>query len=402
MPVDTLSQVRTPIAGSYELRECLSTMPAPSTRTPKHAEISESLRKAIDAGEYGSGDRLPSEHQLVSTFQVSRPTVSRALRELQHSGLIERRVGSGTFVRIRGPVACNRQLFGLLIPDLGHTEIFEPICGQIAREAQTRNASLIWGDLGDVNDDADRRAILAEAACQSYIDQKVSGVFFAPVEYTTDDGMANRRILDKLSAARIPVVLLDRDAVDFNRRSDHDLVGIDNLRAGYLLANHLIEHGHRRIGFLARHRSASTTVRRMAGFREAMWQHEIDVRHEWIRFGDPEQSEFARDLINSGDLDAVICANDDTAAMLLRTLNTLQIDVPGRIAIAGFDDVKYAKLLGVPLTTVAQPCQEIGVAAVNTMLSRISDPELPPRTVLLEPSLVIRESCGQDRHDSSK
>jgi LacI family transcriptional regulator len=88
--------------------------------------------------------------------------------------------------------------------------------------------------------------------------------------------------------------------------------------------------------------------------------------------------------------------------MLLRTLNTLQIDVPGRIAIAGFDDVKYAKLLGVPLTTVAQPCQEIGVAAVNTMLSRISDPELPPRTVLLEPSLVIRESCGQDRHDSSK
>lgn len=375
-------------------------MSAPPTRTTKHAEISESLRKAIHAGEYGSGDRLPSEHELVSTFQVSRPTVSRALRELQHSGLIERRVGSGTFVRNRETVASDRQLFGLLIPDLGHTEIFEPICGQIAREAQTRNASLIWGDLGVANGDADHRAVLAETACQSYIEQKVSGVFFAPVEYTTDDGMANRRILDKLSAARIPVVLLDRDAVDFKRRSGHDLVGIDNLRAGYLLANHLIELGHRRIGFLAKYRSASTTVRRIAGFREAMSQHEIDVKHDWIRFGDPEQHAFAQELIDSGNLDAVICANDDTAAMLLRTLNTLQIGVPGRIAIAGFDDVKYAKLLGVPLTTVAQPCQEIGVAAVNTMLSRISDPKLPPRTVLLEPALVIRKSCGhQQRHD---
>ena len=193
---------------------------------------------------------------------------------------------------------------------------------------------------------------------------------------------------------------LDRDAVDFKRRSGHDLVGIDNLRAGYLLANHLIELGHRRIGFLAKYRSASTTVRRIAGFREAMSQHEIDVKHDWIRFGDPEQHAFAQELIDSGNLDAVICANDDTAAMLLRTLNTLQIGVPGRIAIAGFDDVKYAKLLGVPLTTVAQPCQEIGVAAVNTMLSRISDPKLPPRTVLLEPALVIRKSCGhQQRHD---
>jgi len=62
--------------------------------------------------------------------------------------------------------------------------------------------------------------------------------------------------------------------------------------------------------------------------------------------------------------------------------------------LAGIDDVKYASLLAVPLTTLHQPCGEMGALAVSTMLERLQNPKLPARDILLDCRLVIRESCG--------
>src|SRR5436305_8343888 len=100
------------------------------TREPRHRQISRELLTEIANGKYGPGSRLPSEAQLCEKFKVSRPTVGRALRELQDQGLIERRVGSGTYVRAVNaatPAAGFRQL-GLLVPGLGKIEVFEIIC----------------------------------------------------------------------------------------------------------------------------------------------------------------------------------------------------------------------------------------------------------------------------------
>ena len=92
--------------------------------------------------------------------------------------------------------------------------------------------------------------------------------------------------------------------------------------------------------------------------------------------------------------DGFVCANDFTAAQLLKTLNALDVAVPGDVRMAGIDDVKYASLLPVPLTTIHQPCAEIGAAAVSTMLDRLRQPTMPPRDVLLNFTLVVRDSCG--------
>src|SRR6266542_2122654 len=97
---------------------------------PKHREISRELLADIAGGKYGPAGRLPSEAQLVKKFGVSRPTVARALLDLQSEGLIERRAGSGTYVRPAAPnlaATATRQI-GLLIPGLGKTETFELIC----------------------------------------------------------------------------------------------------------------------------------------------------------------------------------------------------------------------------------------------------------------------------------
>ena len=70
------------------------------------------------------------------------------------------------------------------------------------------------------------------------------------------------------------------------------------------------------------------------------------------------------------------------------------MNVPGRLRLAGIDDVKYASLLSVPLTTRHQPCADIGAVAVSTMLERLRYPKLPARDILLDFHFVVRDSCG--------
>ncbi len=361
---------------------------------PKHREISRQLRADIAAGRYGADNRLPSEPQLVKQFGVSRPTIGRALRDLQTEGLIERRAGSGTYVRSSAPAPVATRLLGLLIPGLGTAEIFEVICGELASLARVHEYSLLWGGSTHPRHDTDASLEHAEEICQQFIERKVSGVFFAPFELMPEQDQANRRLAELLRQAGVPVVLLDRDLQSFPKRSDFDLVGIDNVAGGFLLADHLLKLGCERICFVARPLSAPTVDARIVGAREALVRRRIEPAPDWVRLGDPADLKFVRSITAGKQADAFICANDHTAAVLMRSLESIGIRVPRDVRVVGFDDVKYATLFSVPLTTVHQPCRDIAVIALRAMLQRIAEPTLPARSLALTPTLVVRESCG--------
>ncbi len=360
---------------------------------PLHRTIFHYIRESILSGRYLSAQRLPSDAQLVAQFGTSRPTVARAMRDLQAEGLIERRAGSGSYVCGASNCPATKR-FGLLIPGLGTTEIFELICGEIVSLARVHDYSVLWGGSVRPRHDDEMSREHAEELCEQFIQQKVNGVFFAPFELSAEKDKVNEGIATRLRDEGIAVVLLDRDLRAFPNRSDFDLVGIDNFRGGYLLAEHLVKLGCRRIGFIARPRSAPSVDIRIAGVREALLRHKIEMRPDWVAWGDPSDLKFVRKLTAAKLFDAFICANDYTAAVLLRTLEQLKLRVPGHVRVAGFDDVRYATLLGVPLTTIHQPCREIAITAFHTMLQRIAQPEWPPRSVLITPQLVVRESCG--------
>jgi len=361
---------------------------------PKHSEISNHLEGDIILGKFATGARLPSEVQLVKQFSVSRPTVGRALRDLEAKGLIERRAGSGTYVRSTTAQAAPNRIFGLLVPGLGTTEIFQIICGEIASLARVQNYGLLWGGSTNPNEDKDNSLEHAEDLCKQFIARKISGVFFAPAELTPGQEPANRRLAESLREAGIAVVLLDRDLMDFPKRSDFDLVCLDNMASGYLVAEHLIKLGCRKIFFVSRPLSAATVNARIAGVREALTRHRIEPDPGWIRTGDPADVKFVRSLIAGKQTDAFICANDHTAAVLMRTMETAGVRAPRDFRVAGFDDVKYATLVSPSLTTVHQPCRDIAVIAFRTMIERLADPALPARSIYMSPHLVVRESCG--------
>lgn len=365
---------------------------------PKHAEISRRLETEIAVGKYTAGARLPSEVQLVRQFKVSRPTVARALRDLETKGLIERRAGSGTYVRSSQPRSIANRILGLLVPGLSSTEIFQVICGEIASLARVHEYGLLWGGSTNPREDTDDSLKHAEEICKQFIERKIRGVFFAPVELQPGQEEANRSLAENLREAGIPVVLLDRDLMAFPERSDFDLVGIDNIAGGFMAAQHLIKMGCRKIFFVARPRSAPTVDARIAGVRDALLRNHIEPDPGWVRWGDPADVKFVRSLIAGRQADAFLCANDNTAAILMRSLESQGIHVPRDARVVGFDDVKYATLVSVPLTTIHQPCRDIAVIAFRTMMERLAEPTLPPRNISLAPHLVVRESCGAYLH----
>lgn len=368
--------------------------PDASHKPPKHQIVFDYLYSKIQSGEYKAGDRLPSEAELGSIFDASRITVAKAVLELQRMNLVTRRPGAGTHVQARQQV--DAHTFGLLIPELGLTEIFEPICHGMMRSPSARPDLLLWGNASGTSSSGSRREVAEEAEhmAHHFLAQKVSGIFFAPLELIPDKDAANRRIMRLLERARVPTVLLDRCYLPYPERSAHDLVGIDNRRTGYVATEHLIRLGVTRLTFLAEIDSASTVDARITGFYEALRKHGIRPETEPAWRGSPQDEELVKKMLEVSRPQAIVCGNDVTAARLMQSLIALGQRIPEDVRIVGIDDVKYASLLPVPLTTMHQNCQAIGVVAMATMLERLEHPELPARDILLSTRLVVRRSCG--------
>ena len=361
----------------------------PQEAVPKYRQVYAALWRDILSGRLQRGERLPSEAELGRTFGASRITVGRAMRDLQRDGLVERRAGSGSYVR-SAPVQ-RAKSFGLLIPGLGDTEIFEPICQGMMASPLAHKHALVWGSpSGPAASASDR----AWQICRQYIQRRVSGVFFAPLEPVDPGDQINERIAGALDAAGIPIVLLDRPVARYPDRGRHDLVGIDNRRAGFVVTTHLVRHGARRVAFVGLPNAAATVDVRAAGYREAMFVADLTVSRSAIGRFDPANRPAVEAFMASARPDAIVCANDRTAAMLMQTLLRLGYTIPKDVRLVGIDDAGFAGLLPVPLTTLRQPTREIGDAALAAMLQRVARKDLPARDILLDCELIVRDSCG--------
>ncbi len=360
----------------------------------KYQYIYGEIRSLVLDGRYQPGDRLPTEVELSQHFNVSRPTVTRALNALQEEGLIARKTGSGSYVTHKPETAGSdsSRLFGLLMPGLGKGEIFEPICAQIAATAEKHKCSLLWSGSEIRTTEAARTLV---DVTRRYIDHKVAGVFLEPLELSPSFDAINRQIISMFQDAGIPIILIDSDYLPFPQRSRLDLIGIDNFRAAYIATSHYLKHGQERVDFLARPFSAYTVSIRIHGYRAALADYGITPRPEWVHSVNPEEHTYlSAKFKKPGSVFNIVCGNDETAAALITGCEEVGIGVPGQVRIVGFDDVHYSQMLRVPLTTIHQPVQHMGDMALETMLWRTEHPQAPPKTISANTELIIRESCG--------
>jgi len=189
-----------------------------------------------------------------------------------------------------------------------------------------------------------------------------------------------------------------------------DSVSVDNRRAGYLAARHLIELGHRRIGYISGAMPTMSRRDRLDGYRLALAEAGIEADAELIAAGagaighdDTHAAEHgraaAKSLLELADPPtALVALNDMRAVGACAAVRDRGGTVPGDISVSGIDDISLASLLYPGLTTVHQPIEKLSEAAVDILVNRLSsDPSRPPQHLVLQPHLVVRGSTAPPR-----
>ena len=377
-----------------------------SQKQIKYQTIYNSISSNILNGVYKPGQKLPTGNELAEHFHASRPTVGRAMRDLQQKGLIVRRQGQGTFVKQATNVG--NKTFGLLVQWQSHpdgvsamTTIFGVMVPEMLKVASDFGYSLL---LNDIPQDAHIDHIgRTKTICQRLIDAQVSGVFFTPLELA-DHASINIEIAEALNKAGIAVVLLDRDLTDSYHRSNYDIIGINNEQSALVLTNHLLEQGCKKIDFIAGPAETTSINDRIRGYRAALAEHGIRAGSKRLHAfdskalaqpGTPNQHmQKVLGLIRHGEVEAFVCVNDSTAVDVIHFLLRNGVRVPEDVRVVGFDDLPIDSSLPVSLTTVRQPISTLAYESIRTIIDRIEHPTLPARDIMVKTELVIRESCG--------
>ncbi len=355
---------------------------------PKHTHLRSLLGGLILDGTWSSGSRIPSENQLSAQYGVSRTTVIRALRDMERDGLVVRKQGSGTFVRND---RSGLTAIGALIPGLMPNDIFMNVQRHLLRQAGRFGWQILHGDVLLPGEEDPAGHAPVEAA-NKLVEAGVQGVVLVPhhVDGKADD--CNHAMLSVFERHKIPVVLLDRDICEAPARSEYDLVSLDNRRSGHEVGAHLLGRGRTELIYLGAPHLYPSTFERLDGVRKALGRAGVELPDERVLPEDSAGLQSAIDLAVGGEINAVVCNSDRSAALLMREALNAGLRIPEQLAIAGFDDQPLARLLGVPLTTIAQPVKGLAIRVAAAIRDRLTFPELPPTTIMLSGELVVRES----------
>lgn len=204
----------------------------------------------------------------------------------------------------------------------------------------------------------------------------------------------NESVLRRLYAVQFPLVLLlHTPPEDLNI----PCVAFENKDGAFQMVTHLVRCGHRRIAFLAGADGNEDSYWREKGYREALAAHAIPY-DPGLRAvaGFDDETAFtlvSQWLLNGVEIDAIFAGDDVSARGSIRAVQVAGKDVPGDIAVVGFDDALLSQYIDPPLTTVRAPIEEAGRAAA-TQLLRLIHNEPADQLTLLPTHLVIRQSCG--------
>jgi len=219
----------------------------------------------------------------------------------------------------------------------------------------------------------------------------IKGAIIAPIV----EGMAEIEHLIKLKMLNYPFVLLeDVKGIQAN------VVAINNLRAIKKAVKYLIESGHTKIVHFAGPPSSSHTQERIEGFRHAFSESPLVFSKDMIvsvgsRYEESHGAamKYFKNRAHKDFPTAIVCFNDQQALAVMSALKELKIRVPEDISIIGNDDIYYANLYPVPLTTIRAPQREIGERAAEILIRNIESPTiLPTERVVLETEFIIRGS----------
>ena len=389
---NTHSTTRTP--SGARLRRADTASPDAVTNTPlqrraNHAPHSSETAGDADMHADKPARRRPSGRATIADVareaQVSPMTVSRALKTPaqvlpEARARVEAAVAALGYVpshAARTLASSRSRVVGVLVPSLSNAVFVDTLAGIQDCLGPAGYQFLV----GNTNYSADKQAELVS----TYLTHAPDGFLVTGID-------GSRTIRQRLAAAHVPVVHM----YDLSRAADEWSVGFSQQSAGFTLTRYLLERGYRRPGFIAAQLDPRTMQRR-AGFRRALREAGLDPDVE-ILTNEPSSvglgsALLARMLEYAPACDAIFCCNDDLALGALFECQRRGLAVPGRIAIAGFNDLPPSAWSTPSLTTITTPRYQIGFEAARLLLQILDGRPPEQNHVDLRFTLTPRESA---------
>jgi DNA-binding LacI/PurR family transcriptional regulator len=215
-------------------------------------------------------------------------------------------------------------------------------------------------------------------------EEQVVGVILAPA----DPGDPT---ISRLLDLNVPIVAFDRN-VDDERA---DAVLADNVRAGRVATEHLLDLGRKHVGFISGRPEILTGAQRLQGYEEAMLARGLEPCIGLGHFRLEQAHTATREMLeNHPELDGIVVANNLMAIGAVRALREKGVRVPDEIAFVGIDDPSWASLIAPAMTTLAQPTQEMATSAFDLLIDRIENRRSRSRFMIFHFELYLRESSG--------
>ncbi len=268
---------------------------------------------------------------------------------------------------------------GLILPDSGNP-FFAEIGRAVEGEAFARGYSVIFCN-------TESSPVREDFYLEVLAKKRVDGIILV-------SGGLPKQAYIQVHDQQTPLVVVDRDSSDLAI----DAVLTDNLGGGLLATRHLIGLGHTRIACLTGPSSVSPSAQRVNGYRQALLEAGLTYDENLVRRGDYLAATGwtnGRELLRMPDRPtAIFACNDMMAIGVLRAAAEVGLNVPSDLALVGFDDIELAAYSNPPLTTIAQDKQKIAEISVNMLVEKIGSQEINGRREFLQPTLVVRKSCG--------
>ncbi|MFB7842450.1 substrate-binding domain-containing protein [Microbacterium sp. NPDC056052] len=336
---------------------------------------------------------------LAAELGVSVATMRRDLTQLADEGVVMRVHGGAMLCADRAPADAYLHrsdadpvtgVIAVLVPS---TDYYWPgVLGGIQAGARSYALSTLLrrGSYTSIDERAAVEALLKT--------ERLAGVVIAPNTRAPFAG----EVLQMLSEATVPVVLVERTGIAGEYRMPLEAVVTDHGLGVALAARHLHALGHRRVG-LVTVRESQTSRRLLSSWPAACRELGLQSHEHFAQPAGPEDQDSqelaiseAIDTALANDVTGLVVHSDPEAMSLVEGAKAQGLRVPQDLSVIAYDD-QVAALFSPALTAISPPRHAIGSAAVELIVERIADPVRPLRRVILSPDLIVRESTGPAR-----
>jgi GntR family transcriptional regulator of arabinose operon len=354
-------------------------------RMPKYQQLKQEILSWLQKGQLKPNEQIPTENEIAAQFKMSRQTVRQTLGGLEQEGWLYRLQGKGTFVSaLNGRKVQEAQMIGMITTHISDY-IFPHIVQGTESALRSRGYSLLLSSTDNDKEKETQSLIMM-------LGQSLKGLIVEPTK--SAQGNPNLQHFLALQLRGIPLVMINERYPEMNC----PCVKVDDEAGGFKAAEYLILLGHRHIaGFFKT--DDLQGINRLKGFMRAHQQYQIPLLPESVvHFCTEEKATKPYDaalamLKHQERPTAFVCYNDELAVRLLDAVRQIGLNIPEDLSLVGFDDSPLATATEVKLTTLGHPKADLGIKAVEVLLSMIETESQTEKDVVFSPELVIRESA---------